>query len=313
MPVVDAPTARALSTFQVARGDVELYSNLSAFIVPAREERLSFMLDGHTITGIFVDVGDDVKEGDVIAILDLPAIENELRNAHVELDWLELDLDHARRRHARARAVSRTAAASYLSEVTYLEQQLEIHKRQIEYLTYRNAERYLVAPIGGTVTSVITFHEGMTSNTQQTVAVVSDQTQSVFVVRGTEWFNVVTGDRFIIGINQEPFTGEVVDPAEFGIIRHGELSSDIYLVLHDDDGISEMTGTVHGTVRVERDVARDVLFIPLTALNRTSTRTFVYVITDDVRTVRDVEIGLWGNNALEIVNGLAEGEMVVNE
>jgi len=317
MPVTQAPTARPLRTFTVTRGDVRLYSNLSAFNVPTREERLSFAVDGFTVLGIFVDVGDVVQKGDIIAVLEFPAVQAQLQDALREEEWIRLGLNHVERRHALALRIAEATGkpvdnAHYLAERTYLQQQLRIVGRHIDYLLRANENRYLLAPIDGTITSVVTFYEGMTSNTLRTVAVIADQAQTVFVVRGIDGLQVSSGDRFTLTVNQEPFLAEVIDPVEFGIIRHDELGSDIYLTMIDD-GILEPVGSIHGTIHVERETAQDVLFIPLTAINRSATRTFVYVITDGVRTVRDVEIGLWGNNALEITSGLEEGEIVVNE
>jgi len=313
IPITEAPAARALRTFSVARGDVRLYSNLPAFVVPAREERLSFWVDGLMVASILVDVGDTVQEGDIIAILDFPSAEEQLQNAQREKEWINLEITHLEERRTLARTINNhTKAQQYSSEIAYLREQLKILERQIDYLQNIYEKRYLYSPIDGTVTSIITFYEGMTSDTQQVVAVIADQTQSVFVVRGTDWLHVTPGDHFAIFINQEPLLAKAIDPIEFGVIRHGELSNDIYLIIIDDY-LSELTDISHATVHIERKAAHDVLFIPLTAINRTSTRTFVYVISDDVRTVRDVEIGLWGNSALEITSGLDEGEIVVNE
>jgi macrolide-specific efflux system membrane fusion protein len=59
--------------------------------------------------------------------------------------------------------------------------------------------------------------------------------------------------------------------------------------------------------------AEDVLYVPFNTVKKANNRVFVYVLEDGVRMIRDIEIGLEGNMLTEIVSGLFEGEIVIQE
>ena len=318
-PITRIPPARQFRTAIVTRGDVIRSNMISAFLVATQEDRLMFEVDGLRIQSINVGVGDNVNKGDVVAVLAWPSIENQLDAANTRRTWLELDLEHAQARHERVLdAAYQTGVpiddARYLSDILRFQREMALLETELEYLIYLNEKRYLRATMDGSILQVVHFTQGMLSNSMQTVAVIVDQADSIFEVRYSAAPNYMSlGDYFVLTINREPHLVVVVDPDDFGVDRGSGATSFIYLAFAEDP--PTLTGTqVAGSITLIREQAFDVVRIPLRALNIVGDRTFVFVIDEyGVRTLRDVELGVRGNTTIEVLSGLYEGEVIIDE
>ena len=302
-PIVQMPEARALRTVPVMRGDVAMHISPTASYLPAREEQFMFSLGGYRIQGIYVSIGDYVQEGDVLASLYVPHIQNRLAQRLRQLEWLELELSQITRRIS-----WNPGNNDYTSRRNVLRQEIDLLEFEIGYLERENDRRYLRSTMDGVVTATAIFEEGMTSSTLQVIATVVDQGFNVFVVRSVIAQPVMyIGDYFVLSLHRIPHLAVVIDPDEFGIDRGRD--DEVYLILVDETlGIPASVGNVH----VVLDVVEDVLYIPPRAIHRASDRIFVYVLNEQgIRVLRDVELGMRGNAAYEIISGLSEGELVI--
>jgi multidrug efflux pump subunit AcrA (membrane-fusion protein) len=89
-------TAIALKpTYQVQVGEVVKTSKFSGRISPVVEEELFFRTDGR-LRAVFFKRNDQVAQGDVIAELEIDALERELVAAELELERAEVTLAEAR-------------------------------------------------------------------------------------------------------------------------------------------------------------------------------------------------------------------------
>ena len=68
------------------------------------------------------------------------------------------------------------------------------------------------------------------------------------------------------------------------------------------------TGTLYFTM----EQREQVLSVPLKAVHEADGAYFVYVLgADNMREVKWIEVGLMGNDLVEVTSGLAEGEKVI--
>ena len=317
LPIAPVQDARPLRTATVARGDVVRSISPLAFYVSAREERVSFGANGFRILNIYVTAGDYVQEGDVIATLYKPRVQGDLRAALRLEEWLRLDLSHLNTRHSHALSEARRTGIPFDDvlfglERTRLEGELALLLAEIEYLNYENEQRYLRSPMDGNIVQVMTFTEGMLSSAA-TVAVIVDASYSVFEVRSYEaTTHMEVGDFFTLNVLGVPYNTVVVDPEELGIHRGTARGHEAYLMFVDEAPI--FITPPSATLTIVLEVAHDVLYIPVRAVNNAAERTFVFVLNElGVRSIRDVEIGLIGGAYAQIISGLREGELVVNE
>ena len=303
-PVVQMPEAMTLRTVPVMRGDVVRHTNPMASYVPAREEQFRFSLGGYRIQGIYVNIGDYIQTGDIIASLYVPHIQNRLMQRLRQLEWLELDLSQINRR------ISWNPDNNYYTNRrNTIRQEIELLEFEIDYLMRENERRYLRSTMDGLVTTTAIFEEGMTSNTAQIIATVIDQSFSIFVVRSVVAQPAMNiGDEFVLSLNRVPYLVVVIDPDEFGIDR--DRDDEVYLMFVD--GTPVVPARPVASVHVILDIVTDVLHVPQRAIHTVSDRVFVYVLNEQgIRVLRDVELGMRGNAAYEVISGLAEGELVI--
>jgi multidrug efflux pump subunit AcrA (membrane-fusion protein) len=306
-PALVPALVHAFGTAEAVRGDVQRFTDVIAHSVPAREEQLFFSVFGPTVLGIYVSAGDMVSAGDIIAELYRPDIQRQLLSALREEEWTLLYLSQLDDR----RMLGTVNEADERRERETLLSSLEIIRMRIAYLRRQDETRFVRASIDGTVTQAMRFAYGMTANPANPVATIADQSQYVFRVSGPAAASIHPGDRFTLYFMHEPYTAEALDPEASGITRTDTAQQEAYLIIIDVYPPS-MEGNHTATLRLVAEEALDAVIIPVTALRRTSHRTFVYVIEDGLRFDRDVDVGVTGSAWVEITGGLAEGEWVVN-
>jgi len=306
-PVVRMPRPRPLRTQVVQRGDVSLYANVTALYVQTREDSLAFPLEGLRVQGIYVNIGDFVHKGDIIATLYWPEVMQQYTAAQRQEELLRLNLSQLNTRRSRGLV----DASSYTTERNRINRELDLLEEEMDLLKEWHEKLYLRASMDGTITRIATFTEGMISDTRY-VATIADMTHSIFEIRTesvVDYMNV--GDHFTITItvSQASHDAVVVDPYEIGVDRSQARGNEVYLALLDDVVLS---GSITGSVFVEKYVVRDVVLAPVRSVHRAGGRVFVYILNEQgIRVIRDVETGMRGNLVYEIISGLDEGEMIV--
>jgi len=306
------PEVRIIPTLAVARGDVVYFANILTEFVPAHEERLSFAVNGLRVTDIYVTVGDRVQAGDILAALYKPEVEEQLDAVLNREAWIRLQLDQVERQRLRAlqeAEITETPVddSPYLSQLNSLRQELALIRREYDFLHQENELRFVRASIEGVVTTRLPFTEGMVSDTSRVFATVTDQTAFLFRLRGAD---LSIGDQVSINVNHEPFIAEVV----YRAMQDGEGDEDneieVYLSIIGDDIYFPVRPT--GIVRIVKAEASDVMYIPTTALHQVAGREIVYTLNDlGIRKLREVEVGLIGNESVEIISGLEESELII--
>ncbi|MCL2527001.1 MAG: hypothetical protein FWE42_01185 [Defluviitaleaceae bacterium] len=316
LPIPIAPVAEAhmFRTIPVMRGDVVRDLNPMATHIPSGEERHIFDISGLFFRGIYVSAGDYVQEGDVLASLYNPDIQSRLQAATRREEWLQLSLTQVGQRQAATRriaAASGTAMdnAPYNQERTRLQGDLNLLEDELEFLQRENSRLYLHASISGTVTQVIPFAAGLVSAEGVSVATIAGHSLPVFRISHAEAAPVMdVGDYFPLTIGDEVYLAVVIDPVEWNLNPGRE--QDVFLAFAEE--APELPPRPRASVHVFIAEERDVLFIPIRAVQRIDDRAFVFTLdANGVRAIRDIEVGLRGNTSYEVINGLLEGELVI--
>ena len=314
-PVITVPEPPLFSTVPVARGTVQMIADVHATYVPGIEERLYFAETGIPILGIFVTAGDHVQAGDIVAALDIPEIGEELEALTQRRDGLALALRHTEERHATALAIAEITGnpvddLQFIQRRADLLSELGVVDMYILYLRRRDEARYLRSPINGVVSRATTFLFGMETHARRQLVVIADHDYTAFVVRNPMAEYLHPGDYHYIIINGNSYLMQVVDPDEVGFTRSDFSRYEAFLVFIDTP--PSLSSGATGSVQIDFGQVHDVLYVPTTVLRRAGEeRAFVYVLEDGLRTIRDVEVGLVGNEVVEILSGLEEGELVI--
>ena len=311
-PVITAAGSIDIKTVVVSRGDVLLHRYCTVISAPAKEEDLSFSLNDLIIAGVYVQEGDLVREGDILAELDHGYYLDEIVSAERDEALTRLYIRQLEERYALDRSYSWAAGfqadeAYYTGQRSSLLTQLEILILRKERLQNEESRRVLRSPMDGIVTYVMPNPAGERTVADQCVVTVADKSKQVFVLRGADSELVNAGDLLELSASGATFTGRIAEPEELGISRSvGEREK--YVVLTDDSIIIEQDNvTAH--IIIER--ANNTIYVPKNVVKRVGERAYVYVLDNEVRTIRDVEIGLEGSSETEILSGLDVGEIVI--
>lgn len=136
LPNQSAATTDPLTSYTVQKGEVVQDELLSGRVIPAREEDLFFRRSGQ-VTKVYVNDGDQVQSGDIIAALD-----NEI---------LELDLESA----LLSLAIAKGTLANAQEDLAYRRRQAELN------LSIAKVNLENVAPTNSTVTEGVTEPGGL--------------------------------------------------------------------------------------------------------------------------------------------------------
>jgi len=316
-PITTIPEGRTMRTFTVERGDVLRFTNPTAQYLPLRQEAMHFNVGARRIRGVFVNLGDEVQAGDILAELENPYIFYTLRDVQWEEDLVLLRISQLNERHNFSLSQAELTGnpiddSNYITERSRLQDELGVIRMRIAQIQNEIDEMQIRAPFDGVVTWVMDFAGVMWSGVGQPVVTVSDKGQYLFRLAGRDAEFISIGEYYSLSINGEEFPAIAIDPADADIIRQptGVEEDEVFFRLIGDE-MPIIAGSMFASVRIVHEYALDVVLLPTMHINVVGDRTFVHVLEDDIIVIRDIVTGLVGNAITEIIYGLEEGDMIV--
>lgn len=202
-PILSVAVSTQYETATVVRGDIIEEKSFSCKYQPAEEEKLSFSEKGQVISAIYVEKGDVVQAGDLIAELDntqvLKDIENQKRSVEALETQIEQERDYLAVQKERIQVLTEAAktdperysgqlqsveqaVTSKNEQIDYLKSLLTIEQTRLQELERDLEQRQLRAGIDGTVSYVLTLSDHALYTTEsQIVCVIMDLSSASFV------------------------------------------------------------------------------------------------------------------------------------
>lgn len=325
-------------TQTVTRGDIEQTVTALGALQPKNDVNVGAQVSGQ-LKDVHVEIGDDVKAGELLAEIDAKIYETEVQAARARLTDLEsqlagrrAELVLAERQYARNRELARIDAVSR-NELDTSETQVQTLKAAIGSITAQIAQQRstveggetnlgytrIYAPMDGTVVAQPAV-KGQTLNATQTAPTILQIADlSTMTVRA----QVAEADigKLTVGMPVYFTTLGHPDRRRESTIRQilptPEVLNDVvlYNVLVDIDNadrllMSEMTAQVFFLL----GEARDVPLVPVAALRPTREGPHIHevtVLTAKGLELRRVETGIASRVAAEVVSGLEPGDEVI--
>lgn len=297
------PAAPALATSPVSRGDIEQTVEATGVIDAYKLVSVGAQASGQ-VTSLKVQLGDTVKEGDLIAEIDATTQQNQVLNAQASLDQVkaqravqqaslrEAELEFARQQQMlAAEATSRAEFDAADAKLKTARAQIQsfdaqIKGRETELGTARANLAYtrIIAPMDGTVVAVVT-EEGRTVNANQTAPTIVMLARLDLVtvnadVSEADVVKIRAGMPVYFTTLGEPdrkyhATLRQINPAPATIVKKDSTTSDssstttavYYNALFDvenPDGTLRIDMTAQVSMMLKQ--AKDVLLIPAVAL-----------------------------------------------
>ena len=324
MPVVQEVEDVILETAMVMRGDLMEEKIFTCTYQPISEEKLYFPENGQAIAAVYVQTGDEVKVGDLIAELDNTQIHQRIDAQQHTVDALNLQIiqeqNYIKVQKERIEVLKELAKtdSSYNTQVTSAEAALESRNSQVTYLyaqlSVENSalaelqadlkNRQLYAGIDGTVSYTVKLSNTTTYTKNTLICTIQDLSKASFIGPFKEG---------LLELNQQ-LTLQTDEKALDAIVSH--------ISPPDDKGNCTVTFsllTPDATLKAG-DSARmtlvttfveDVLYLPSIAVHKENDVSFVYYPDEKgLIAVKPVETGASIKNRIQITGGLEEGDVV---
>jgi RND family efflux transporter MFP subunit len=319
------PTSAALAkpTYTVERGDVVGLAHFSGRIVPVVERELYFRINGRTRT-IYVKEGDTVHAGQVLA--DLEGVDDlqrqealseiNIRRSEIHAEMAQLNLDYFLKTASKL-------APGYEEQLALQQRQLELSQLDVTQASLGLTElqisisnTLLLAPMDGVLTA-IKLKEGGEVQGFAAIATIADL--SVLEVSSSlsssDWSNLTAGMPAIIksnGGHGRDTTG-VVRRLPSVISGRTNDESDPTLRIQLDESPKDLGYEMGDLVKVEIIIEQSLntLWVPPQVIRTFDSRHFVVVQDGDIQRRVDVKLGVIGDERVEILEGLTEGQIIV--
>ncbi|GGB06634.1 hemolysin secretion protein D [Brucella endophytica] len=343
MPVAHAQQPMPVTVVVAKRGDVTQRVSVVGTLAAREEIEVHPSVPDKEIRQILVEAGQRVTRGQALAVFDMTDAQlaldkntvNALRaKAAVAVERSRLDVALITEREARQklersqtlrakgisseqvldesrnavdRAVAETELAKQSLRLAEADEQLIARERkEIELTVERSTLR---APAAGIVLTRNARIGAMTSNSAGPLFLIAGDGEIEFVadVTETDFVRLSEGMRAEIMLpgRDRPVTGALrlsaaqIDPKT----RSGK----IHVALDESEGL--IPGVFAKGV-IDTSTRTNVL-VPGTAVRSTGGSHSVYVVRDDIVERRDVRTGARQDDLIEIVSGVADGEMIV--
>jgi len=314
-PVLHKYDPMQYNTYTVTSGDIQKLVSISVSYVHAVTEKLSFPVGGFPVTAVNVGRGDSVRKGDVLATLDSTDLDGPLLDIQNQIAANNTAIENCKalyqidKKIAALSDTSKQAASDYSTRLSDLEFDRQSLALRLQLQEKEEAQRVIKAGIDGVVSYADTIKPGDMYTQNTTVFTVDGGSASVFAARDSNAHYLTPGmevDITISGMNNDTYRAKVEDSDTLGITEPEKGAA--YLALEEPVTLPDNS---YGYVKLISDERGNVLYVPSRAVNTVADRTFVYLMADNIKTIRDVTIGLDTGTYTEITGGLSEGDVII--
>jgi RND family efflux transporter MFP subunit len=272
-----------------------------------------------------VDIGDEVKKGDLLCALDDRDLQTELASRLTEIDGARLQLEQAQRNYERSRRLYAESLVSLEAfqdtETTYelARNTLERAEKALKLVEDKLAKTRIIAPFDCTVLTrpvsigqAVSGSGGFNSGTEiMTIANLSEMIITAHLNQA-DVIRLKTQQQVDVQVQAVPglkLKGTVERIAPQATIRNNIKGFTVQIRLKDIDPRVRPGMTANMTIPVAR--AENVPAIPIAAIFTENGERFAFVKKGERQyEMRPIETGLADYNHAEVVKGLSTGEVV---
>jgi len=350
--------ADSIATPTVAAAKV-LRTDLTRAVAVTAEFRPFQVVDVHAkvagyVKRIYVDVGDRVKEGELIAVLEIPELQDDVQTAEAsvnksqeEIRRAQADLERAQSAHevahlasSRLVDVSKTRpglvaqqevddalgrdrvteaqVATAQASLSTAQQQLRVAQADRERVRTLFAYAQIKAPFAGVITKRYAdtgsmIQTGISSETQSMPLVTLAQEnllRLVIPVPESAVSRIRLGSPVEVSVSTlgKKFAGKVARFADQVDMATRTMHTEVDV----PNPKGELVPGMYATASLVLNDERNALAVPVQALTRAEDSTTVLLIDKHNKLEeRPVKIGIEAPDQVEILSGLAEGDLVV--
>jgi macrolide-specific efflux system membrane fusion protein len=301
-PPIKVPDEVTYETVEVKRGTIENTIRVSGSFVAVSQKDLFFEDRGGRLKDVYVVLGQSVKKGDVLAMIDTEGIENDIKLQELAVQRAQLVYEDAK---ARYEIEGGSDTDLEMARLDYESNQLKLENLKTELQKAK-----LVSPINGQVVYVTNAKLGEYIDAYQTVVRVADPTQLQLRYSQDKINSFSLGQKATVKIDDKEYEAEVtMTPAEAPGDADDQTKKSVFLKVENIPDTVKIGK--NATISLTLEKQENVIVIPKQLINNFANRKFVNVLKDNIREERDIEVGIQNDTEAEVIKGLEEGELII--
>jgi len=317
---------------EAGKADIEKFVSATGEVKSAEAVELAFEATGK-VAAVNVQVGDQVKVGQQLAILDQTDYSDQVNQALANLDIAQAGLVQAeaglKKEKERKEELINTHASKYTVDVQKAQikaaqaaadiQRAQIVSAQVALRSARDQHQKIIltSPIDGIVTARNIEVGETTGPTAAAISVINENKFKIEAgISQVDIAEVEVGERARISFDSchagDIIESQVVSIDPAGTEGNGNLTYKVNLDLGRITDCMKAGATANVEVAVQE--RKDVLAVPSSSVIKRNNQYFV-LLQDAQQGLKEkeVKIGVQGSNGMtEIISGIEEGEKVVS-
>jgi RND family efflux transporter MFP subunit len=311
------------TTAEVASRNIQFALSAAGDIGPADQVSVRPEINGR-ISVLPVDIGDQVKKGDLLFALDDQDLQTDRASRITEIDGSKLTVEKTRRNFERNKRlfedklISQEVYDDAKTDYDLAQNALERAQKALRQVEDQLSKTRIVAPFDCTVLTrpvsigqAVSGSGGFNSGTEvMTIANLKDMIVNAHVNQA-DVTRMKIGQLVDIEIEAVPglkFTGTVQRIAPQATLKNNIKGFAAQIILKDIDSRARPGMTANLTIPLIS--ADNVLAVPLAAVFTEQGERYVYVKNAESFDVRPIQIGVSDFQFAEVLNGLIAGEVV---
>jgi len=274
----------------------------TGILTPFKEAKLLSSSSG-TVKQVRFNLGDNVRKGQILAVIDTKLLELDLQKSLSNLSKLKRDLQNY------TELLEGKAATQ--DKVNEVRQQYTEAANQVDQLKKQITDAQIKAPIDGVI-SIKKLEEGMfvSANTELGTIVNLSQLKVQVNLTEAEVYQIAIGQHIKFSTDVFPgksFSGRItyISPQ-----ANEAYNYQVEIISSPDKSLQLRSGTfVYADF--SKKTAQKILLIPRDALNASIQDAAVYIIDNGRVILRKIKVGEEYDRQIEVTSGLQKGEQVV--
>ena len=305
-----------VSVARVVLKNLNSYLVLNGIVEPERKVEIYSRLSAY-VKKIVKEEGAYVKENDILALLYDTEIMISYKQAKITLDQAQLSLEEAENNYVRSQQLIKR---DLISEQEFQTTEAQYKQRKLDYensmMSFNNLQLQL------NWTKIRSLSEGYIT---ERLIEAGDRVNANMQVYTVEDFYPLLVRVFVPTSDAIQLNVGMLAEVTTEVLRGSLFNGDVKLI---NPRIDVDTGTVKVTVEVFDESLRlqpgmfvevriaigekeNVAVIPRKAVLYKQNKTYVFVLNQNQVSQREISLGLTEEDEMEVVNGLAEGEVIV--
>ncbi len=306
------------------RRNLESELLLSGEVIPASQQDVKPEVGGK-VKEIAVVVGQLVKKGDLLAVIDDTDLLTQKRSAETAVEGAKIEVDKDQGNYDRAKAlydeklISKEVYANLEADALISKNALEKAESQLQLVKDSLSKTRITAPYDGTVLN-IAVTEGLVvtaaaSVNSGTTLMTFANLSKLLIETNVNQMDVgkLTPDQEVFvnmqGDDANAVKARIEFVAPLATVKNNIKGFEVQALIEDSKGSLKPGMSVSMTVPV--GAAKGAISVPIAAVFKQDSDRVVYVRKGNIAERRRVSVGLTNMSYAEITNGLKEGEEIM--